>query len=96
MPTQNPDEPHELDRLIVECEAVAARKLELQRLELGPEQRRWVREASKTLAELQTAIFRLGALQSERGVIARAAKRLGMSFTGLRDWLMTVPTAATP
>lgn len=88
------DRRHELDQLIVECEAVAARRLEVQRLELSKEQRRWVREASETLSEFQTAILRLGALQCAEWSLLGAAKLLRMSPTGLRDWLMNVPTTA--
>lgn len=84
---------HEIDRLIVECEAVAARRLGVQRLELTREQRRWIREESETLAELQTSILRLGALRSA-GSLGEAAKLLRMSITGLRHWLTNVPTTA--
>jgi hypothetical protein len=81
---------HELDRLMVECEAIASLLLGrglLGRglLTLTPAQRRWVRDHCETLAEFQLSVLRLMALR-HAGSVPGAAELLRLSASGLRQW----------
>jgi hypothetical protein len=77
----------EMERLIMEYEAEAVRRLGLDTLELTPAQRSWIRErSSATLPDIQRATLRLIAIR-RAGSIAGAAALLQMSRTALGGWL---------
>jgi len=76
----------ELERLILEYEAEAARRLGISTVELTPAQRSWIRERSgETLPDLQKATLRLIAIR-HAGSILGAASLLKMSHVGLGKW----------
>jgi hypothetical protein len=77
---------HELDRLLVECEARASMKVGSAPLMLTAAQRQWIRDRCETLAELQTSILRMIALR-HAGSVPGAAELLRLSASGLRQWL---------
>jgi len=77
----------ELERIIMEYEADAVRRLGIDALELTPAQRDWIGErSSETLSEIQAATLRLIAIR-HTGSIAGAATLLRMSRSGLGKWL---------
>jgi hypothetical protein len=76
---------HELDRLMVECEAMASLRLGRSLLALTAAQRKWVREHCETLAEFQLSVLRLMALR-HAGSVPGAAELLQLSASGLRQW----------
>lgn len=77
----------ELDRLILEYEALAVQRLGIAPLELTPAQRSWVHErASETLPEIQNATLRLLAIR-HAGSLMGAAAMLRMSHVALGRWL---------
>lgn len=76
----------ELERLMVECESLAAAKLKMGPLMLTSAQRTWLRGRCKTLAELQASILRLLAVR-HAGSVPGAAALLGMTASGLWQWL---------
>ena len=77
----------ELERLVMESEAEAVRRLGLATLELTPAQRSWIRErSSETLPEIQKAALRLVAIR-HAGSLAGAAALLKISHTSLSRWL---------
>jgi hypothetical protein len=77
----------ELERLILEYEVEAVRRLGIDPLELTPAQRSWIHErSSETLPEIQKATLRLIAIR-HAGSILGAAALLGMSHRGLGTWL---------
>lgn len=77
----------ELERLVLEYEAEAVRRLGIGALELTPAQRSWIRERSaETLPEIQKATLRLIAIR-HAGSIVGAAALLRMSHRGLGKWL---------
>jgi hypothetical protein len=77
----------ELERLILEYEVEAVRRLGIDALELTPSQRSWIRaRSSETLPEIQKAALRLIAIR-HAGSILGAAALLGMSHRGLGTWL---------
>lgn len=76
---------HELDRLMVECEAMASLRLGSGLLALTAAQRKWVRDHCETLAEFQLSVLRLMALR-HAGSVPGAAELLRLSASGLRQW----------
>jgi len=75
----------ELDRLMVECEAMASLRVGRGLLALTAAQRKWVRDHCETLAEFQLSVLRLMALR-HAGSISAAAELLRLTASGLRQW----------
>lgn len=76
----------EIERLLVEYESISAERLHIGPLDLTAAHRRWIREHCETLSDFQTSVLRLIALQ-HGGSAHGAAGLLGMSASGLRQWL---------
>jgi hypothetical protein len=77
---------HEIERLFMECEMVAAERLDIGPLNLTAAQRRWVQENCLTLSDFQTSVLRLVVIRHAGSAYA-AAKHLGLTPSGLRQWL---------
>jgi len=76
----------ELERLVAEYEAEAARRLGMSPPALTAAQRTRIRERCKTLSDLQKATLRLSALR-RAGTLRGAAALLKMSTGSLGEWL---------
>ena len=76
----------EIERLLVECECISARRLNIEPLILPAVRRRWIRDHCKSLSDFQTSVLRLIALHHS-GSAYGASELLRMSPSGLRQWL---------
>lgn len=77
----------EIERLVMEYEVEAVRRLGIDTLELTSAQRSWIAEqSSEALPDIQQATLRLIAIRRE-GSIRGAATLLGISHQTLSQWL---------
>lgn len=77
----------EIAQIFMECERVAAARLDIEPVKLTGAERRWVQEHCSTLSELQTSILRLIAMR-HAGSTSGAARLLGLTTSGLQQWLV--------
>lgn len=80
------DRQREIERLFAEYEALSAKRLNIDPLNLPMAQRRWIQKHCRNLPDFQTSVLRLVALH-HAGSAYGAAELLRMSPAGLRQWL---------